>query len=194
MSPNEPPSPGRLPTTTDAVGLSTPDSAMEKPRAQTDPNTAATSDLTLLENKYDNEKRAPSNGFSLFRKEKSKEDVVVAVDDNDKKKKDGEDKIKPVGILSMFRFATGWEIAANLFGLFLAILAGAGNPVMTLFFGNITKSFTEYGIVYKEIMGGQAGPEAHNALEAAKRRLKDDASPMALWITLIGGLSHSGSR
>lgn len=121
-----------------------------------------------------------SNRSSTKPKE-TKEEVVVPV--NTEKK---DDHPKPVGIFTLFRYATRIEIALNLVGLLLAIGAGSAQPLMTLFFGNITKSFTEFGMAIQQIESGSAGADVYQALEDARRRVKSDAGRMALWITVIG--------
>lgn len=102
----------------------------------------------------------------------------------DEKKKD--DHVKPVGMLTLFKYATRKELALNFIGLLCAIAAGAGQPLMTLFFGNITKAFTDFGTAATLISQGLGTDDVQAALDAAKADLKHQAGRMALWITVIG--------
>ncbi|CAK9780046.1 multidrug efflux pump [Cutaneotrichosporon oleaginosum] len=106
-----------------------------------------------------------------------------AVDVPDEKK---EDFIKPVGLTTLFRFATRVELALNGVGLLLAVGAGAAQPLMTLFFGEITKAFTQYGMIVLQISMGDTSGDTASALSEARRHLKHEAGRMALWLTLIG--------
>lgn len=119
---------------------------------------------------------------SRWRKSK---DVPV---DGDASGKDKDDHVKPVAITSLYRYATRTELALNGIGLLCSIAAGAGQPLMTLMFGNVTKAFTDYGMLMAQIQLGMVTGDLQAALTAAKHHLKYEAGRMALWITVIGRL------
>lgn len=116
-------------------------------------------------------------------KARPKKQAVTEDGDNEKKK---EDHVQPVGLVALFRFATKLELAMDGIGLLLSVAAGAAQPLMTLFFANITKAFTEFGRILQEISMGNTSGDIYAEREAAKRNLKHSAGMMALWITVIG--------
>lgn len=126
-----------------------------------------------------------------FGKTNKSEQVAVPADEKGSLKND---HVKPVGVFTLFRYATRTELLLNLVGLVLAAAAGAGQPLMTLFFGKITKAFTDYGTQTQLIDAGQRTEAALAALEAAKAKLKHDAGMLALWITVIGRFGRYNPR
>lgn len=65
----------------------------------------------------------------------------------------------------MWRFATPAELAINMLGCVCAIVAGVLEPLMTVFFGNLTNSFVVY----------QATLDSNPAgVEAAAQLVRDD--------------------
>ena len=96
--------------------------------------------------------------------------------------------IPPVGFLKLWRFATGPERILNIIGLILAAAAGAAQPLMTLIFGRLTTSFTEFGRIMNAIAanGGVITPENQAQLDAAKHSLKVDSGHNALYLMAIG--------
>lgn len=103
-----------------------------------------------------------------------------------KKDEDGDDILTPVSIPRLFRFATRFEITLNFIGLFLACLAGATQPLMTLIFGRLTSSFNNFGRIMRQIAEQGMTPENVIALETAKKVLKKDAGNNALYLMAIG--------
>ncbi|RXK41700.1 ATP-binding cassette, subfamily B (MDR/TAP), member 1 [Tremella mesenterica] len=93
--------------------------------------------------------------------------------------------IPPVSFRQLFRFATPFELVCDFVGLILAIGAGAAQPLMTLIFGRLTTSFTDYGIAVQQITSSNS-PEAQAALEAAKHQLRIDSGHNALYLVAIG--------
>jgi ATP-binding cassette subfamily B (MDR/TAP) protein 1 len=124
-----------------------------------------------------------SKGFHFGKKRKSQ-------DDEEKKAKEKEDeanKIKPVGVFQLFRYARPFETTFNIIGLFLAMLSGAAQPLMTLIFGRLTTDFTAFGATTRVIAaGGTLTPAEAAALQAAKDSLKTSAGHNALYLMAIG--------
>jgi ATP-binding cassette subfamily B (MDR/TAP) protein 1 len=57
---------------------------------------------------------------------------------------------------------------------------------MTLIFGRLTTSFTNYAIALNQIAAQGSSPEAAAAVEAAKQQLKTDSGDNALYLLAIG--------
>lgn len=74
----------------------------------------------------------PKKRGGLFKKKAKKEGEV----------KDASDLVKPVGLISLFRFATKTELILNFIGIILACASGAAQPLMTLIFGRLSNTFT----------------------------------------------------
>lgn len=71
----------------------------------------------------------------------------------------------------LFRFTTRFELALNGLGLLAAIIAGAAQPLMTVVFGNLTTSFTQFATVEYELAGNLVQIEAaRQALYATVNR------------------------
>ncbi|KAL0253558.1 hypothetical protein I308_100931 [Cryptococcus tetragattii IND107] len=114
-----------------------------------------------------------------------------------RKKKDAEERknkekekeasvLPPVSFFALFKFATPLEIVAMIFGLLLAIAAGSCQPLMTLIFGRLTTSFTNYAVIVNQISQGGLTPETAAALQAAKDDLKTQSGHNALYLMAIG--------
>jgi ATP-binding cassette subfamily B (MDR/TAP) protein 1 len=79
----------------------------------------------------------PKPKRSLFSR-KNKDTVIKTPTAEDK------NKVPPVSLFALYRYHTPLEKTINLVGLFMAIAAGATQPLMTLIFGRLTTSFTSY--------------------------------------------------
>ncbi|TYJ55629.1 hypothetical protein B9479_003661 [Cryptococcus floricola] len=105
----------------------------------------------------------------------------------DKKKDDDEANVlPPVSFVALFRFSTSFERVGMVLGLFLAICAGAAQPLMTLIFGRLTTSFTNFAVIVQGIEDNGASVDAAAALKAAKADLKLNAGHDALYLLAIG--------
>jgi ATP-binding cassette subfamily B (MDR/TAP) protein 1 len=103
-----------------------------------------------------------------------------------KQKEEEANAIPSVGFFSLFRFAKFHEIVFNIIGLVLAAAAGATQPLMTLIFGRLTTSFTNYAIALNQIAQQGNTPESEAAVQAAKDQLKIDSGHNALYLLAIG--------
>lgn len=117
---------------------------------------------------------------------KKKKDETGDERDADGEKKKVEAAVKPVPMWKMFRFATPFELFLNAIGVVLAIAVGAAQPLMTLIFGKLTVSFTNFGSIADEIGRTGTTPELLARLDDAKRKLKHDAGMNAVWLVVIG--------
>ena len=77
--------------------------------------------------------------------------------------------------ISLYRYATGWDIFLIVCGTLSAIINGSGLPLMTIAFGDVMQAFVEYD--YKK--GTPLEASAATALEEAARN-------GVLFFTLIG--------
>ncbi|BEI85684.1 hypothetical protein CcaverHIS002_0510850 [Cutaneotrichosporon cavernicola] len=105
------------------------------------------------------------------------------------KDEDEDDKpppIKPVSLVSLFRFATRTELILQFFGLAIAAGAGAALPCMTLVFGQLVTLFTDFGTVARQIAQEGLTPATAAALEIAKRNLKKEVGNCALYLMAMG--------
>ncbi|KIM82065.1 hypothetical protein PILCRDRAFT_483988 [Piloderma croceum F 1598] len=92
--------------------------------------------------------------------------------------------LAPVSFSAMFRFATKFELFLDCIGLVAAAAAGAAQPVMTLFFANLTQDFVEFGRAVTEAKAGNAKAAARiPAAAAAFRRV---AAHDALYLVYLG--------
>jgi ATP-binding cassette subfamily B (MDR/TAP) protein 1 len=73
-----------------------------------------------------------------------------------------------------------------IIGLILAVATGAAQPLMTLIFGRLTNSFTNYGIITQQIAQQGNTPAAAAALAAAQSSLKTDSGHNALYLLALG--------
>lgn len=106
-----------------------------------------------------------------------------------KKGKDKEDELNtlpPVSLFALFRFATKFEIMLDIIGLFLAAAAGATQPLMTLIFGRLTNSFTQFSIIAQEIAAEGINARTLQALSDAQAELRSDSGKNALYLVAIG--------
>lgn len=108
------------------------------------------------------------------------------------KKKKGEEKetsdmVPPVGLFKLFRFATPFELFLQVIGLILAAACGAAQPLMTLIFGKLTQSFTDFSKIINEMnASGRPQSDFADALQTAKDGLKHEAGNNALYLMAIG--------
>jgi len=63
----------------------------------------------------------------------------------DKDKKEKEEDIPSIPYYRLYRYATSFDFLLLTVGILAASINGAGLPVLFIFFGDITTSFTEYG-------------------------------------------------
>ncbi|WVQ86009.1 hypothetical protein IAT38_008177 [Cryptococcus sp. DSM 104549] len=120
--------------------------------------------------------------FNFAKKKKGKSEE----DKRSKEKEEEANALPPVSFFNLFRFSTPFEVAAMLFGLFLAVAAGCAQPLMTLIFGRLTTSLTKFSVIKSQISSSGLTPETAAALEAAKHDLKVDAGRNALYLLAIG--------
>ncbi|WWC92101.1 uncharacterized protein L201_007055 [Kwoniella dendrophila CBS 6074] len=138
-------------------------------------STSTTSEKTITEKK----------GLFSFSKNKKNKEM------NEKKSKEKEKEselLPPVGFFRLFRFSTGLEKLAMVLGIILAIAAGAAQPLMTLIFGRLTTSFTNYAIIITQIAGSgiALSPQQLNELQNAKNDLKTQSGHNALYLMALG--------
>lgn len=101
--------------------------------------------------------------------------------------KDTSDMVPPVGLFKLFRFATPFEMFLQAIGLVLAAACGASQPLMTLIFGKLTQSFTDFSMIINEMNASGRPPSDFAAqLQAAKDDLKKEAGNNALYLMAIG--------
>lgn len=117
-------------------------------------------------------------GGFFARKKKKDED-----DKKGKQKEEEAETVPPVSFLGLYRYATWYEKTFNLIGIIFAIAAGAAQPLMTLIFGRLTQSFTEFSITANNVATGQEPP---SALQDAQDRLRSDSGNNALYLMAIG--------
>ena len=92
-----------------------------------------------------------------------------------------------VSLPALFRFSTASELGLGAVGLVLAIISGASHPVMTIVFGQLTQSFTNWGILSKQIAAAiDPSDELLAAFGAAGEAVKRDASRNAVYLVIIG--------
>ncbi|WVQ85990.1 hypothetical protein IAT38_008158 [Cryptococcus sp. DSM 104549] len=125
---------------------------------------------------------AKKGKFDFMKKKRSKE----AQEKKDKEKEEEANILPPVSFFALFRFSKPLEIVAMLIGIVLASAAGAAQPLMTLIFGRLTTSFTNFAVISSNIISGGLTPESLAQLEAAKHELKVDAGHNALYLMALG--------
>lgn len=107
-------------------------------------------------------------------------------DQDDKKDKDKEaeaNAVPPVSFFGLYRYMTWPEKLANFIGVIFACAAGAAQPLMTLIFGRLTQSFTQFSITSTDVLEGRL---PFSALQTAKDELKSDSGKNALYLMAIG--------
>lgn len=118
--------------------------------------------------------KKPKGLKALFKKKKGEE-------------KDTNDMVPPVGLFKLFRFATPFELFLQAIGLVLAAACGAAQPLMTLIFGKLTQSFTDFSKIINEMnSSGRPASDFAAQLAAAKADLKHEAGNNALYLMAIG--------
>ncbi|WWC65424.1 uncharacterized protein I303_108042 [Kwoniella dejecticola CBS 10117] len=165
----------------------------EKPLTKRPSSASTPSDSTNsndIDHDHTNEKPTSSSvakkkkGFSFG---KHKKDLDVQ-EKKDKEKEEEAAVLPAVGFFRLFRFSTPLEVAGMLLGLLLAIAAGAAQPLMTLIFGRLTTSFTNYAIIAQAIAGssGSLTQTQLDQLQAAKDDLKVQSGHNALYLMALG--------
>lgn len=93
-----------------------------------------------------------------------------------------------VSLPSLFRFSTRSELLLGCLGLLLAVVSGATQPIMTIVFGQLTQSFTNWGILQRQIAASSqpTSPELLQALADAGSGVKSDAARNATYLVIIG--------
>lgn len=129
---------------------------------------------------------SPPRAKRPFWKKKPEPINEKAPDEEQGKKEKVEAAVKPVPLWRMFRFATRNELILNAIGVVLAIAVGAAQPLMTLIFGRLTVSFTDFGSIADSIRRTGLTPELAAWLDEAQRKLKKDAGLNAVWLVVIG--------
>ncbi|KAF8320495.1 P-loop containing nucleoside triphosphate hydrolase protein [Clavulina sp. PMI_390] len=96
-----------------------------------------------------------------------------------------EEKLPDVSFFQLFRFSTRLEVTLNIIGALAALLAGASQPFLSLFFGRLTNSFVNFGIASQIIRSGNYTAaqleEFHVAQAQFKHAAAQDAGYQALW-------------
>ncbi|GAA5824101.1 hypothetical protein JCM11251_001522 [Rhodosporidiobolus azoricus] len=88
-------------------------------------------------------------------------------------------KRPPATMKDLFRYHTKFEILLNVLGLIAAIAAGVAQPAMTIIFGNLTTSFSDYAIALQ----AAAAPEI---IAEARDRLFNEVNKDVLILVYIG--------
>lgn len=89
-----------------------------------------------------------------------------------------------VSLSSLLRFASTKEMLLNSFGLLMSIAAGCAQPLMTLFFGNLTNSVTSFGRQASNLDVND--PMAVQAFKEAQSQLRDAANRQAVYFVYVG--------
>ncbi|WVQ70592.1 hypothetical protein IAR50_000111 [Cryptococcus sp. DSM 104548] len=151
----------------------------EKPARTSTTTSSDTFNQAALEKTSTNSTTSPNKAKFAFLKKKNAK--------KDDKKKDGDAiTLPPVSFVALFRFSTPLERVGMAFGLLLAICAGAAQPLMTLIFGRLTTSFTNFSVIVQGIEANGASADAAAALAAAKADLKLNAGHDSLYLLAIG--------
>ncbi|WWD08398.1 hypothetical protein V865_006510 [Kwoniella europaea PYCC6329] len=132
-----------------------------------------------------NEKHPQSKKKGLFARSKKNKEI------DEKKSKEKEDEanlLPPVSFFALFRFSTPLEMVGMVIGLILAVAAGAAQPLMTLIFGRLTTSFTNYAVIAQQISssGLTLSQDQLDQLQSAKDDLKTQSGHNALYLMAIG--------
>ncbi|BGP31976.1 hypothetical protein JCM10296v2_003755 [Rhodotorula toruloides] len=93
-------------------------------------------------------------------------------------------KRPPATFGELFRFTTKFELLLNGIGVLCAILAGVAQPAMTILFGNLTTSFTDYGRILLSPPADQA--TFARELAAARAHLFHEVNKDVLVLVYIG--------
>jgi ATP-binding cassette subfamily B (MDR/TAP) protein 1 len=149
----------------------------EKPAA---PPSSTSSHEKVISNKpattLDSQPKAKKGFFA--RKSKQEQEDKKA-----KQKEEEANAVPPVSFLGLFRYATWYEKMFNLIGIIFACAAGAAQPLMTLIFGRLTASFTQFSVTANRIALGEL---PITALDEARVTLKTDSGHNALYLMAIG--------
>ncbi|WVQ85989.1 hypothetical protein IAT38_008157 [Cryptococcus sp. DSM 104549] len=177
-----PPSPSTPPSATSSGD------AVACPHQHSAPRSVADRPSSSLITSEPGEKRISAAGDP--EKTRSREEDMKQEQEQEKKAREKEleaDAIPPVSFLSLFGFSKPLEIVAMIIGIVLAVAAGSAQPVMTIIFGRLTLSFTNFAVLKARIGSEGLTPETAMAFEEAKRALKHDSGRNALYLMAIGG-------
>lgn len=119
-------------------------------------------------------------GFFSKRKDKDEQGKKA------KQKEAEADAIPPVSFFALFRYAKPHEIILNIIGCLLAAASGAAQPLMTLIFGRLTESFTNYGREVSQIAALGLTPESAALLKQAQDDVKFQSGRNAIYLMIIG--------
>lgn len=108
---------------------------------------------------------------------KAKDDSVAV-----KTKQEEKPKEPTVSLLTLYRYHTPLEKLANIFGVLLAIAAGAALPLMTLIFGRLTTSFTQFTQTILQAGGNFDAP----TVVAARSQVLSQSANNASYLVYIG--------
>ena len=169
----------RRPLTSHARPFQSPSAAVSEKTLRPSPSHSSSGSSNSIRKK----KRA----FNFGKNRKAKTDA-------EKKSKEKEEEaaaMPPVGFLTLYRFARPHEKILNIIAMFMAIAAGAAQPLMTLIFGRFTTSITEFGkisamVAQVNASGGTPSPSQMAELEMAKHQLRIDSGHNALYLMAIG--------
>ncbi|KAI0267305.1 P-loop containing nucleoside triphosphate hydrolase protein [Gloeopeniophorella convolvens] len=95
-----------------------------------------------------------------------------------------EENLEPVSFTSLFRFTTRKELILNGLGLVAAATAGAGQPLMSLLFGNLTQDFVNFSNSIKNAQPGD--PTSSAEIDEAAKKFRHVAANDASYLTYIG--------
>lgn len=93
---------------------------------------------------------------------------------------------KPISLLALFTYSSSFEKFINLIGLIFAAGAGAAQPLMTLIFGNLTTTLTNFAAVVANSGASPGDAGLLKEFEAAKAELKRSAATDSLDLVWIG--------
>ncbi|EIN12716.1 P-loop containing nucleoside triphosphate hydrolase protein [Punctularia strigosozonata HHB-11173 SS5] len=91
---------------------------------------------------------------------------------------------KPVSFTDLFRLHTKTELTLNLIGLVCAMGAGAAQPLMSLFFGNLTEDFVHFATVLAAANSGNTTAAAE--FPAVRSHFRHTAANDASFLVYIG--------
>ena len=131
-------------------------------------------------------------------------DAVPVTSDNGEDPKPKDD-IPPASFFTLFRyvdrhesiilpklklnsFSTPFEVILNILGIFAAVAAGAAQPLMTLIFGNLAKTFVSFGSTTTDIDPNSISPAV---IQAAEQQFK---SLIARYCLVLLGMGQLLSR
>ncbi|KAH9949128.1 P-loop containing nucleoside triphosphate hydrolase protein [Amylocystis lapponica] len=94
------------------------------------------------------------------------------------------DTVPTISILALFKYATTTELLLNVVGLLAAIGGGAAMPLMSLFFGNLTKQFVQFSLTIASAKNGDSAAQAQ--VEPMANQFRHSAAVDASYLAYIG--------